>query len=184
MSSLQQALVFLVQNILQMYIFIILLRFLLQVAKADFYNPVSQFVVKVTSPVLNPLRRIIPGFAGFDIAALVFAFIVHVILVLLVYLIVVSQLAPPQSLIIGSLFGIFNSILSIYLYGILISVILSWIPSAQAHPIAQLLSDLVEPALAPFRKLLPDMGGIDISPILAMMTLLVIKILITPLLVL
>lgn len=183
MSSINQALLFLVQNILQMYIFIILLRFLLQVAKADFYNPISQFIVKATAPALNPLRRIIPGFAGFDIAALVFALIIQVILIVLVYLIALGQLVPPHTLLIGSPFGILNNILSIYLYGTLISAVLSWIPSTQSHPIAQLLFQLVEPALAPFRKILPDMGGIDISPILAIMTLQVVKILIAPLLV-
>jgi YggT family protein len=183
MSSIDQALLFLVKNILQMYIFIILLRFLLQVAKADFYNPISQFIVKATAPILNPLRRIIPGLAGLDMAALVFALIVQVILIVLVYLIAFGHLVSPQTLLIGSFFGVFNHILSIFLYGIIISAILSWIPSTQGHPIAQLLFQLVEPALAPVRKILPDMGGIDISPIVVILAFQVIKILITPLLV-
>ena len=180
MSSVNQALLFLVQNIFQLYIFVVLIRFLLQVAKADFYNPISQFVVKATAPVLNPLRRIIPGVAGLDIASLVLALALYAVMLLLVFLIATGGIANPIQLLIGTVAGVVNSLVNIYFFGIIISAILSWIPPAQNHPVAQLIFQLVEPALAPFRKLLPDMGGIDITPILAIMIFQVIRILIQP----
>lgn len=180
MSSVNQALLFLVQNIFQLYIFVVLIRFLLQVAKADFYNPLSQFMVKATAPVLNPLRRVIPGVGGLDIAALVLALALQCVMILLVFLIATGGLVNPITLLIGTFAGIANNLVNIYFFGIIISAILSWIPPAQNHPVAQLIFQLVEPALAPFRKLLPDMGGIDISPIMAIMIFQVIRILIQP----
>ncbi|NRB37798.1 MAG: YggT family protein [Pseudomonadales bacterium] len=179
-SSVNQALLFLVQNIFQLYIFIVLIRFLLQVAKADFYNPMSQFVIKATAPILTPLRRLIPGIAGLDIAALVLALLLQFVMIILIFLIASGTFANPITLLIGTFAGIVNNLVSIYFFGIIISAILSWIPQAQGHPVAQLISQLVEPALAPFRKLLPDMGGIDISPILAIMIFQVLRILLQP----
>ena len=179
-GSVTQALLFLVQNVFQLYIFIVLIRFLLQVAKADFYNPMSQFVVKVTAPVLNPLRRVIPGIAGLDIAAIVLALALQLVMISLVFLIASGSLPNILTLVIGTVAGIANDLLNIYFFGIIISAVLSWITPAQGHPAAQLVFQLVEPALAPFRKLLPDMGGIDISPILALMIFQVLRILIQP----
>lgn len=179
-ASVNEALLFLVQNIFQLYIFVVLIRFLLQVAKADFYNPVSQFVVKVTAPILTPLRRIIPGVAGLDIAAIALTLALQLVMILLVFLIHTGGLPNLITLFIGTIAGTVNSLISIYFFGIIISAIISWVPPAQGHPAAQLVFQLVEPALAPFRKLLPDMGGIDISPILAIMIFQVARILIQP----
>ena len=77
--ALQEALIFIIQTVFQLYLTVVLLRFLLQVARADFYNPISQFIVKATNPPLKPLRRIIPGFGGFDLASLVLALIVQLL---------------------------------------------------------------------------------------------------------
>ena len=181
MSSIQQALIFIVQNLFQLYIFIVLLRFMLQVAKADFYNPLSQFIVKATSMPLKPLRRLVPGIGGFDIASLILALFVQVIMILAVMLILQAKLNPLH-IITGSLVGIINSICNIYFFGIIIAAISSFIPAMQHHSIVVLIWQLVEPLMAPFRKIIPPMGGLDISPFFVIMILQVIKILIKPLL--
>ncbi len=183
-GSVNEALLFLVKNLFQLYIFIVLLRFLLQVAKADFYNPISQFVVKATNKLVNPLRRIIPGMAGLDFASLVLALFLQFAMIILLLLIVHGSITNPLMIVIGAVAGVADNILSIYFYGIIISAVLSWIPQAQSQPIVQLIFQLVEPALAPFRKILPDMGGIDISPILTILLLQVVRILIQPFVVL
>lgn len=166
-----QALEFILINVLQMYIFVVLIRFLLQVAKADFYNPLSQFVVKATTPPLKPLRRLIPGIAGLDIASIVLALLLQALLFTIDTLIPNGDFMNPLRLVIFSIASIIASVVKIYLFCIFISAILSWFPSARSHPIAQLVSQLVEPALKPIRKILPDMEGIDISPMFAALIL-------------
>ena len=183
MSSTQQALIFLVQSLFQLYLTVVLLRFMLQLARADFYNPVSQAVVKATAPLLNPLRRIIPGFAGIDVAALVLAVLLYLLMIMVVAYMIVGQLINPLQVLLGSVFGVFNLIITIYFFAIILSAISSWIPPLHGHPITRLVWQLVEPVLGPFRKLLPDMGGIDISPILALLALKFVQLLIQPLLV-
>lgn len=180
MSTIQQALVFLAQNIFQLYLVVVLLRFLLQIAKADFYNPVSQFIVRATRLPLQPLRRIIPGIAGFDIASLILALIVQVAMALVLMLILQATLDPLRMLA-GSVAGVINTICNIYLFAIIIASIASFIPAMHHHPVVILVWQLAEPLLAPFRKIIPVMGGLDISPIFALLILQVIKILISPL---
>ena len=181
MSSVTQAMIFLVQNLFQLYIFIVLLRFLLQLAKADFYNPISQFTVKATKPLINPLRRIIPGFAGLDIASLVLALVLQLLMIVCLSFIIYGKLIAPLTIVIGSVIGIIDAIIGIYFIGIIASAIVSWIPAAHQHPITKLVLQLVEPILAPFRKILPAMGGLDLSPLFALLLLQVIRILLTPL---
>ncbi len=177
MSSVQQALEFLVHSLFQLYIIVVLLRFMLQVAKADFYNPISQFIVKATSIPLKPLRKVIPGVAGFDIASIVLALFIYIIMVLIIILI--RQVAiDPLVLIAGSVAGIINLVCNIYLATIFISIISSFIPSIQGHPIVILTWQLAEPIMGPFRKIIPPMGGLDFSPIFVLLILQAIQILI------
>ena len=179
-SSVAQALAFLVQNIFQLYIYIVLVRFMLQLAKADFYNPISQFVVKATGAPLKPLRTIIPGFAGMDIAALVLAWLLMIVKITLLGFILYGSLISPLHILLFSLAGVANSMASVYLVGIIVSAISSWVPAMYDHPAVRLVWQLVEPVLAPFRRLLPAMGGVDISPIFALLILQVVKILLRP----
>ncbi|CAA0115822.1 Uncharacterised protein [BD1-7 clade bacterium] len=180
MSSANQAVVFLVQNLFLLYIYVVLLRFLLQVAKADFYNPVSQFIVKATAPILNPLRRIIPGIGGLDIASLLLAWVLYVAMIIAIFYLVYGQMVPVVNLLIYSVTGLIKTIAGIYLVGIIISAIMSWIPQARQNPVGLLVWQLVEPPLKPFRKLLPDMGGIDLSPIFAILILQFLRMLLQP----
>lgn len=183
MSSGQQAILFIVQTLFQLYITVVLLRFLLQLAKADFYNPVSQAIIKLTAPLLSPLRHIIPGFKGLDIAALLLAVVLYLLMVIASVYIAFGQLINPLGLLLGSLAGVLYSITTIYFFAIVISAISSWIPAIHGHPITLLVWQLVEPLLAPFRKILPDLGGIDLSPLFALLALKVVQILIQPFLV-
>ncbi len=180
MSTTDQALQFLLHNVLSLYIYVVLLRFMLQLAKADFYNPLSQFIVKATNPLLKPLRHLIPPIKGQDIAALVLAIALYALMVTLIALLIYNQHVQILQILIWSLAGVFYSILGIYLFGIIISAILSWIPSTQGHPAANLLWQLVEPLLAPVRKILPDLGGIDLSPLVVLLILNVIRIFMNP----
>lgn len=174
----QQAFLFLIQSLFQIAIIVALLRCLLQIARADFYNPVSQAVVKLTQPLLQPLRRIIPPIAGIDSASIVLALLLYAFLLSTIALLKLGQMLPIGLLLQGTIAGVINTIISIYFFAIIIGAITSWIPALQQHPITQLVWQLAEPVLSPFRRLLPNMGGLDISPIFALLILQFLQILV------
>jgi YggT family protein len=159
-----------------------MLRFLLQWAKADFYNDLSQFIVKLTNPLLRPLRRIIPGFGGLDFAAIV--------LMLLLQLLELLLLGYPLSGILPviAFAQLLRLAIHIFLIVIIIQVILSWLSLlgtfslARSHPIIRLLYQLSEPILRPIRRVLPAMSGLDISPLVATLLLIFLNKLLSDLL--
>lgn len=172
MSALNEAFIYILQTLGQLYIFVVLFRFILQLVRADFYNPISQFVVKITQPLLTPLRKIIPGFAGLDFAALVLAFLVHMVLAITVLMLAgAPALDILLQLAIWCLISLSALFMKIFFFALIISIILSWVAPGSFNPAAQLINQVCQPVLAPIRRLLPDLGGIDISPIFAFIAL-------------
>lgn len=167
----------LVNAVAGFYLFIVILRFLLQAVRADFYNPISQFVVKATHPPLVPLRKFIPPLGGFDLSALVLALAVELVAMTLSLLIVGYPL-PIASMVVWACLGLVGLILKLYFWGILIMVIASWIAPGNYNPALGLLQQLIEPVMKPIRKMMPDMGGFDISPIIAFLLIQVFEILV------
>ena len=174
MSGLIEALIYIIQTLGSLYLLIVLLRFILQLVRADFYNPLSQFIVKATQPLVTPLRRIIPGFAGLDLASLVLAIVVQLLLMALTLLLMgygADIMSLAGQLLIWSIIGVTSLFLKVFFFALIISVILSWVAPGSYNPGAQLVNQICEPLLAPFRKLLPNLGGLDISPIFAFIAL-------------
>ncbi|MCD5970443.1 MULTISPECIES: YggT family protein [Pseudomonas] len=171
MIGLNTAAIYVLQTIGSMYLLIILLRFVLQLVRADFYNPLSQFAVKATQPLLKPLRRIIPSLFGLDMSSLILAIIVQMILMALTLLLAYGTTGDPLHLLLWAIIGVTGLFLNIFFYALIISVILSWVAPASHNPGAQLVNQITEPLLAPLRRILPNLGGLDISPILAFMIL-------------
>ena len=167
MNGLDTAAIYILQTLGSLYLLIVLLRFILQLVRADFYNPLSQFTVKATQPLLRPLRRIIPGFGGVDLASLVLAILVQLVIMALTLLLAYGTTGNPLQLLVWALIGVTSLFLKIFFFALIISVILSWVAPGSYNPGAQLVNQLCEPLLAPFRKLLPNLGGLDISPIFA-----------------
>ena len=170
MLGLNDAAIFVIQTLSSLYLLIVLLRFILQLVRANFYNPLCQFAVKATQPLLKPLRRVIPSMFGLDMSSLVLALIVQmalyaVILLLKGYEVDVLFLAP------WALIGIFALFLKILFWAMIISVILSWVAPGSHNPGAELVQQITEPVLAPFRRIVPNLGGLDISPIFAFIAL-------------
>jgi len=151
------------------YTLLMLLRLVLQMVKADFYNPISQFIVKATNPVLMPLRKFIPGFFGIDFPAVVIAVFVQIIgVILLQWLSSDSVVANPFFYLILGIVGALSVLVSFYLFAILILVVISWVAPGNMHPGAQLLAQLTEPVMRPVRNLMPDTGGLDFSPMIVL----------------
>jgi YggT family protein len=171
MDQLNQAALYVLQTLGSLYLMIVLLRFILQLVRADFYNPLSQFAVRATQPLLKPLRRIIPSVAGLDMASLVLALLVQLVLMALTLLLAYGTTGNPAELLIWSLIGITALFINIFFYALIISVILSWVAQGSHNPAAMLVNQLCEPLLMPFRRLLPNLGGLDLSPIFAFMAI-------------
>lgn len=156
--------VFLINTVFGLYILIVMLRFLLQLVRGDFYNPVSQFLVKATSPVLVPLRGVIPGLFGIDFASVVLLFVLQVTQIVLVGLIK-GYAFQPLGLVVMSIAELASLTLNIFFFSILIQVILSWVNPGTYNPVSALLYGLNEPLLRPARRLIPPVSGFDFSPL-------------------
>ncbi|HSX72254.1 MAG TPA: YggT family protein [Pseudomonas sp.] len=167
MNGLDTAAIYILQTLGSMYLLIVLLRFVLQLVRADFYNPLSQFTVKATQPLLRPLRRIVPGFGGLDLASLLLAILVQLVIMALTLLLAYGTTGNPLQLLVWALIGVTSLFLKIFFFALIISVILSWVAPGSYNPGAQLVNQICEPLLAPIRKILPSLGGLDLSPIFA-----------------
>ncbi|KAB0497589.1 YggT family protein [Pseudomonas vancouverensis] len=178
MIGLNTAAVYVLQTLGSLYLLIVLLRFVLQLVRANFYNPLCQFAVKATQPLLKPLRRIIPSMFGLDMSSLVLAILVQLALMALTLMLTYGTTGNFLQLLIWSIIGVTALFLKIFFFALIISVILSWVAPGSHNPGAELVNDICEPALAPFRKILPNLGGLDISPILAFMVLKLIDMLV------
>lgn len=169
------ALQVLVDFIFTAYMAVVLARFLLQVVRADFYNPVSQFIVRATNPILTPLRRIVPGFGGYDIPSLVLLYTVA-ILKFITLAFILNYSFSWAFLPLIALKEIASLVLTFYMYAIFLSIILGFLNQGQHNPFSMLLHQITDPVLAPARKVLPPMGGMDLSPILVFLAINIIRI--------
>jgi YggT family protein len=171
MIGLNTAAVYILQTIGSFYLLIVLLRFILQLVRADFYNPLSQFIVRATHPLLKPMRKIIPSLAGLDLASLVLAILVQLVLMAVTLMLLGYGLDNPVQLLIWSIIGVTALFLKVFFFALIISVILSWVAQGSHNPTAMLINQICEPLLAPIRRILPSMGGLDLSPIVAFLIL-------------
>ncbi len=162
--------IFLIDIIFQLYATALLIRLLLQWVRADFYNPVSQFIVKITNPPVMPLRKIIPGYGGIDLATLLLAIAVMMIKIIIIY-----QVVDPFFIGLMTLSQTLVLIVSIFLYSIIIQAILSWVNPDPYNPIVSLLNSLTHPVLKHFRALVPPINGFDISSIFAIIALMFVQ---------
>ncbi len=176
MNALNNILVYLIQTLLGLFLLAMLLRFLLQLVRADFYNPISQFLVKVSNPLVLPLRKVIPGYAGLDLASLLLAVLLQLLAIVAILLLSGNGIPSLPLLLIWSILGVISLLVNIYFFALLAMIILSWVAPGSNHPAIYLLYQITEPVMAPLRKLLPPMGGLDFSPILVFVLINIIQI--------
>ena len=165
------ALFFLVQTIGNLYICCYLLRFLLQLLRADFRNPFSQFIVSVTSPLVRPLRRIVPGIQGIDMATLLIAILLQLLLTIALISVGGLGIPPTGMLFVLVLKHLVRNFIGIFLFAVFVRALLSWVSPGGYNPLALILNSLSEPLLRPVRRLLPPVGGLDLSPMIVMIGL-------------
>lgn len=172
-------LAFLVDTLFSLYIVAVMLRFLLQMVRADFYNPVSQFLVKITHPILRPMRRVIPSYRKFDTASVVLMIVLQAVSVLLVAWIY-GQRPGVGSVVVLSVAELISLALNVILVAILIEVVVSWINPHGYNPALALVYSLTEPVLRPARSMIPPIGGLDLSPLVVLLAIQVFKMLVIP----
>jgi len=177
MSPLVSAGQLLINAIGGLVLLVFLLRFLLQLVRADFYNPISQFIVKMSNPLLIPLRRMIPGFGGMDIASLVLAYGTQLVTMALI-LLVSGYAIPWGNLLVWAAVGLLGLLVNIYFWGGIIVAIASWIAPNSYNPALILINQILEPAIRPIRNKMPDLGGLDLSLFVLLMAIQLFEILI------
>lgn len=177
MSTIAEIFRYLIQTACSLFLLVLLMRMLLQLVRADFYNPISQFVVKLSNPLVLPLRRLVPPFRRLDLATLLLALALQCLGAAIV--LSLAGYSPPNVLVLlvwGSL-GIVAIAVHFYYFAVLAMILVSWLAPHSRHPAIALLYQLTEPVMNPFRRLLPPMGAIDFSPILLFVAINVLRIL-------
>ncbi|WP_438765956.1 YggT family protein [Kushneria sp. TE3] len=163
-SALGDTGIMLVNTLINLYLFVLMLRFLLHASHADYYNPISQAIVRATSPLVAPLQRVLRPAGPIDIATLVVALLFKMVGIALICMAIFGF--PPIGLLaIAALAGVVNAILKIYFFAMIIMIILSWVAPQSGHPGALLVFQITEPVMAPVRRVIPSIGMIDLSPI-------------------
>ncbi len=174
--------VFLIQTLFGLGIFVFMLRLLLQWIHANYFNPISQFTIKLTNPFLQPLHKVIPNRGRMDYGNLLVIFILEIIELYLLVLLRGGQHPNVLGLLVWGAGDLWNLLINIFFWGILISAVLSWFRQPGNNPMVELLHALIEPVLQPFRRFIPLVGGMDLSPLAAMIVLKVIALMTVPLL--
>ncbi len=152
-----------------LYLLFVVARFLLQVAKADFYNPISQAVFKATDPMVRLFRSFIPGYRGIDFSSLFLAFVVQFVAISVTFFLYFSAIPSLSFIVTWSFIGVLNFIILFYYYALIASIVMSFVMmfsgNMNPHPILLLVWQITEPIMSPVRRIIPPMGGLDFSPI-------------------
>ena len=170
----QEALIFLVRALVDLYLLTFLLRLALQWVRGDFSNPLAQFIVKVTNPLVIPARRIIPTFGGIDTPTILVLVVLQAVATTFLMFMIGFQITPT-TVAWFTLLRLVASVLWFYFISILICVILSWVAQGY-HPVAALLGRINEPLLRPIRRLVPPISGIDLSPLFVLLLITALRI--------
>ena len=178
-ENVSTAIVFVVNTLAHLYLFVLLLRLLLPWFGTDFRNPIAQAILKLTSPVIVPLRRIVPPIGRIDTATVLVTFIFqYVTIVVLLMIMDKFELATFKEIAVTTIVNLVLLTLNLFIFAILIRVILSWISPGGYNPILALIHSITNPVLRPFQRLLTPMGGLDLSPLFAMILLSALRIII------
>lgn len=165
-----RALIYIIDTLSTLITFVFLLRFWLPWFRVDFRNPLAQGILQITSPVINPLRRIVPSIGRIDSATVLVAFLLQASTLLVLTLLAGGE-PSARYVVFGSLLRLAILSLKMFTFAIIIRIVLSWIAPLTHNPMTALLARITEPLLRPFRRFIPPLGGFDISPIFAIILL-------------
>ena len=177
-----QAALYLIEIVFGLYILAVLLRYLLARVRADFYNPLSQFLVKITNPPIKPLRRIVPGYLGIDWPSIILLFFLQGLEIIMIALVSNAHIPAPPGLFVLTIANLLKTVIYVHMFIIIIQIVISWVNPGAYNPITVIMYQLSEPVLKPARRLIPSAGGFDFSPMIAIIVMqLMIILLVSPL---
>lgn len=178
-SYMTDPLIFLIDTLFSLYILAIVLRFLFQWTRADFYNPISQFLVKITHPPLKIIRRFVPAIGKIDTSSIVLALALQMLADFSI-LALKGLMVSITALIIVSFTQLLSLLVNVFIFAVFARAILSWFDPGNYNSASSLLQSLTEPLLNMCRKVIPDLGGIDLSPLVALVVLQLAKMMLLP----
>ena len=164
-----------VSFVFQLITIMFLVRFLMQAAQADFYNPVCQAVVKGTDPICKPLRVIIPSYKNLDFVSIIVAWLVATLGFVITVMIVMGTYPP---IVLSFWYGFIKMLMVLfqfYWFTLFITIIASFLVQGAYHPVLLLLQQLLDPLLNPLRKIVPNMGPLDLSPLVLFLIIMIIQ---------
>ncbi|WP_420551093.1 YggT family protein [Litorivicinus lipolyticus] len=160
-----QALIGPLNSVFSLIVFFLVLRLVLQAVQANYYNPICQGINKLSAPLLAPTARLIPDVGPISLNTLVIAVTLQALFAGGLAYAVYGQVLPLVMLVLWSLLSVIGMVIKLFFFALIIMIILSWVAPQADHPGAELVWQLTEPLMAPVRKVMPDLGGLDLSPI-------------------
>ncbi len=169
---------YLIRNLGAFLLLLIVVRGVMHASRVNFYNPLSQLVVRLTNPLLSPFRRALPATGRIDWSAWVLAIVIQIVILVAIAWVAGERwgLPDPIALLLWGIIGVLGLLVNFYFFTLIAMIVVSWIAPGSRHPAIELIWQISEPVMAPFRALLPNLGGIDFSPILVFVTLNVLQI--------
>ena len=169
---------YLVRNLGALLLLMVVMRGVLHTSRVNFYNPISQLIVRLTNPLLAPFRNFLPAAGRVDWAVVVLAVLVQSLILLAITVIAGDSWAAPglPVLLVWGVIGVLGLLINLYFFILIAMIIISWVAPGSRHPAIELIWQVSEPVMAPVRSLLPNMGGIDFSPILLFIIINVVQI--------
>jgi len=172
------ALIFVVDTVLSLLVYAFLLRLLLQLARANFRNPLAQAIVELTNWLVRPLRRVLPPLGRLDTASVAAILLLQLLATGVTFWLLAGVWSPPGPLLLAALRQLANAVLQLYTFVVLVYALLSFVAPGTPSPAIHLLGALAEPLLRPVRRLLPALAGLDLSPLVIIIGLQALRLLI------
>lgn len=169
-TPIQDAELFLINTIFDLYLLILMIRFILCWVRSNYFNPITRFIINCTQPIVAPLRRLLPTYHGIEFATLVWILIIATLKFFLIGLVIVGLPKVPAGLLVLACANALKLLLNTFFYAILLQAILSWVQPGYS-PLGELLFQITTPIMRPIRRVIPPLGGIDISPLPALIIL-------------
>lgn len=164
-------LLFVIETLFDLYVLCFILRLVMQMTRADFHNPLAQFIVRVTNPLLVPLRKLVPGYRGLDLAAVLLILVLELVATATLFQLKTGLSPGAGTLLYFALLRTLVTFIRLYFFAILLYAILSFVSPGTYNPLSSVLASICEPVLNPVRKLIPPIGGIDLSPLFVLIGL-------------
>jgi YggT family protein len=158
-------LIFIAETIFELYVLCFVLRFVLQATRADFHNPLSQLIVRVTNPIVVPLRRLVPGYRGLDMSSVIVVVILELIATAVLFPVKTGVALTAGGLFYFALLRTVMTVLRMYVFAVLIYALMSFVNPGTYNPLTSVLASVSEPLLRPVRRIIPPIAGLDLSPL-------------------